>query len=134
VGGWKKFRNKTYARILGGGISVEEARARYNLEAARRGKPPLRPAASGVVKSAGPGAGREWEHFSDPGIRERAREAAQQALVNKGMLPGAESRPEPGEVRVIVWAPGPDGRLGWRPLEGRAAAGPPVVPPGIAGR
>lgn len=131
MSGRGKLRAKMGRRVIDGEMSLAEARGRFNREMARRGKPPLEPLAAAVVKSAGPGAGLEWEYFSsDPRIRERA----QQALVSKGMPPGAESRPAPGEVRAIVWAPGPDGRLRWRPLEGPALPGPPVVPPGIAGR
>ena len=75
MSGWKKFRNKTYARMLGGDISVKEARARYNLEAARRGKPLLRPAGAGVDKSAGVTVPQVWENHSNPQIREGSWDA-----------------------------------------------------------
>jgi len=140
MGGWKRFRNKTYAQVLGGKVSVEEARARYNLEAARRGKPPLKPAGTAGGKSAGAGVPQMWVNHSNPQIREgdwvamvqksapagdeslspaslwtgldrgllhqyethpdaAQREAARQALVDRGMLPGVPSR---GDTQVPI--------------------------------
>lgn len=46
----------------------------------------------------------------------RQREAACQALVNEGMLPGTRQEPVAKTARGSVWAPGPDGVFGWRPV------------------
>jgi hypothetical protein len=75
VSSWKKFRDKTYTRMLAGEISVEQARARINGERARRGKPPLKPAGAAGAKSAGPPLREVWESNSDPLTRERAWDA-----------------------------------------------------------
>lgn len=63
-----------------------------------------------------------------------AREAARQALVNEGMLPGdRDDRVTAKSVRIARWGPGPDGKPGWQ-VPQAAAPGLQIAPPGTAGR
>lgn len=115
MSGWKKkLREQVYEQMLAKQISVPEARAR--LESLKTGV--YKAAGSSqraALKSAAPAGWSEWYDAStNPVIRERAREAAQQELATKSMQPGQELRPAPGEMRAIVWAPGQDGEFGWQ--------------------
>ena len=86
-------------------------------------------------KPAGPVTGYERDFdSSNPRFREWAAAAAEQELVTKGLLPGAAPAGRPGAVRALVRVPGQDGTFGWQPMQDPAAPGPPIVPPGIAGR
>jgi hypothetical protein len=51
----KKLRAKMGGRVIDGRMTLAEARSRVDRERARRGKPPLWPAAAAAVKSAGSG-------------------------------------------------------------------------------
>jgi hypothetical protein len=134
----KKLKQQVIDQMLARQISVPEAKARWAWIKTGRYQPPRRPGAGQAmaVKSAGPVTGYEqYDAHPDPRIRERARAAAHQEMLAKGLVPWAEpARGDGSNVRGLVWAPGPDGRPGWRAVPAAPAAGPPIVPPGIAGR
>jgi hypothetical protein len=134
----KKLRKQVINQVLSKQISVLEAQARWAWIKTGRYQPPRRAGVSRgtVVKSAAPATGwGRYDNLSDPQFREWAREAAQQEMVTKGLLPGpAPGRGKGGAGRTLVWAPGPDGTFGWQPVRVEAPPGPPIVPPGIAGR
>jgi hypothetical protein len=67
--GKKKLQAKLGGPVISGEMTLEEARARYNLEAARHGKPPLRPTGAAVAKSAGAAVPQVWENHSNPQMR-----------------------------------------------------------------
>jgi hypothetical protein len=132
----KKLRRKVIDQMLAKEISVPEARARIAWVNTGRYQAPRQAGHQGAaLKSARPGS--EWERYyssPDPEIRERAREAARQELVTKGMLPGPAARPDPGSGRALTWAPGADGGFGWQRPQAAAPPGLQIAPPGTAGR
>lgn len=130
----KKLRMRVIDQMLAGQITVPEARAQMAwIKADGSQAPPRAPLAA--VKSAAPGTGYEMYYaYPDPQIREWAAAAAERAMVTKGLLPGSAAASAPGEVRALVRGCGPDGSFGWRQVRAAAPSGPPVVPPGVAGR
>jgi hypothetical protein len=156
VSGQMKRHAKMARKVVDGKLTVTEARRRL-------GMPPLpaRPPRPAVAKSAAPRpippgpAGRSpvvtslavpssqmtprqralldrAENLRDP----VARELARQALVDEGVLPGQRQEMATKSAAGIVWAPGPDGRFGWRAVQPRpdGPAGLRIVPDGVAGR
>ena len=132
----KRLRRQVIEQMLAKKISVPEARARMDWVKKGRYQPPRagKPGAM-AVKSAGPVTGYErYDTHPDPQVREWAR-AAHRDLVTKGLVPWeTPARQQPGNVKAMVRAPGPDGTAGWRVLRTAPPSGPPVVPPGTAGR
>lgn len=134
----KKLRMRVIDDMFTGKISVPEAKARIAWVKSGLYRPPVQHGASrvAVMKSAGQLTGFE-QYFdsADPQVREWARAAAHQAMVTKGAVPWEPpARQQAGDARAIMRAAGPDGTAGWRVLREALPAGPPFVPPGIAGR
>lgn len=134
----KKLRMRVIDQMLSRQISVPEAKARWAWIKTGVYQPPARGGGSRgtALKSAAPVTGYErYDAHSDPQVREWARAAAHQAMLTKGLVPWVEpGRGDGSTVRAIVRAPGPDGTLDWRPVRADVPPGPPIVPPGIAGR
>lgn len=80
------------------------------------------------------GIQQELLHQAEYGDDPFAREAARQALVNEGMLPGKRQEPVTRTVRGIAWAPGPDGTFGWQPMAEPRPLDFGIAVPGTAGR
>jgi hypothetical protein len=126
-----------YRSASGGGMAVKSANG-YERLGAGMYRPPWRQG-GGPVPAGDPGglpAGYElFIHSTDPGIREGARAAAEQAMVTKALGPGrAPAGQQGGTARALVWARGPDGTFGYQQVRVPGPPGPPPVPPGVAGR
>ena len=137
-GSRKKLRQQVIDQMLTKQISVPEAKARWTWIKTGRYQPPRRPGAceAMAVKAAGPVTGYEqYDAHPDPRIPRAGRVAAHQEMVTKGLAPWAEpGRRQAGDVRALVWAPGPDGESGMAPPQAAPPPGLQIAPPGTAGR
>lgn len=75
------------------------------------------------------GVQKALRHQAEYGDDPFAREAARQALVNEGMLPGTPQEPAVKTARGTVWAPGADGTFGWQPMPEPRPLDFGIVPP-----
>lgn len=99
---------------------------------------PLQAAPPAAAPQQWTGAQKAMLHQAEYGDDPFAREAARQALVDQGLLPGTPAPRQVAKtaktVRGLAWAAGPDGTFGWRPMPETGPLDLGIIPPGTTGR